>query len=43
MVHEGRWQLLKTEDGKILAIPPQLDLYEQLTRRSDIATRVLRR
>ncbi len=26
MVHEGRWQLVKTDDGKMLAIPPQLDL-----------------
>jgi hypothetical protein len=22
MVHEGRWQLVKTDDGKMLAIPP---------------------
>jgi len=43
MVHEGSWQLVKTDDGKILAVPPQLDLYEQLARNSDIATRVRRR
>jgi hypothetical protein len=43
MVHEGQWQLLKTDDGKMLAVPPQLDLYQQLARRGDIATRVMRR
>jgi hypothetical protein len=32
MVHEGKWQLVKTDDDKILAIPPQLDLYQQLAR-----------
>jgi hypothetical protein len=32
MVHEGKWQLVKTDDGKLLAIPPQLDLYQQLAR-----------
>ena len=42
MVHEGNWQLVKTDDGNMLAIPPQLDLYEQLTRHSDIASRVRR-
>jgi hypothetical protein len=43
MVHEGKWQLVKTDDGQILAIPPQLDLHQQVARRSDIASRVLRR
>jgi hypothetical protein len=43
MVHEGRWQLIKTDDGKMLAIPPQLNLHQQLARESDIASRVLRR
>ena len=42
MVHEGKWQLVKTDDDQILAIPPQLDLYQQLARGSDIASRVLR-
>ncbi|MHB8588682.1 MAG: HNH endonuclease signature motif containing protein [Candidatus Dormibacteraceae bacterium] len=28
MVHEGRWQLVKTDDGNMLAIPPHLDLFE---------------
>ena len=39
MVHEGGWQLVKTDDGngagrgqEMLAIPPQLDLYQQLAR-----------
>jgi hypothetical protein len=43
MVHEGNWQLVKTDHGQILAIPPQLDLYEQLARHSDVASRVRRR
>jgi hypothetical protein len=43
MVHEGKWQLVKTDDGQILAIPPQLDLHQQVARGSDIASRVLRR
>src|SRR3984893_8077480 len=30
MVHEGRWQLVRTDDGNFLAIPPQLDLYGNL-------------
>jgi hypothetical protein len=32
MVHEGRWQLVKTDDGRMLAIPPQLDMYQHLAR-----------
>jgi hypothetical protein len=32
MVHEGNWQLVKTDDGTILAVPPQLDLYGLLAR-----------
>jgi hypothetical protein len=43
MVHEGRWQLVKTDDGTMLAVPPQLDLYQRLARDGDIASRVLRR
>jgi Domain of unknown function (DUF222)/HNH endonuclease len=27
MVHEGRWQLVKADDGRMLAVPPQLDLF----------------
>jgi hypothetical protein len=26
MVHEGRWQLVRTDEGKFLAVPPQLNL-----------------
>jgi hypothetical protein len=43
MVHEGNWQLVKTDDGGILAIPPQLDPFGQLARHSDIASPVQRR
>jgi hypothetical protein len=32
MVHEGQCQLVKTDDGQILAIPPQLNVYKQLAR-----------
>jgi hypothetical protein len=32
MAHEGHWQVVKADDGqKILAIPPPLDVYRQLT------------
>lgn len=27
MVHEGRWQLVKTDEGQILAIPPTFDMF----------------
>jgi len=27
MVHEGRWQLVKADDGRMLAIPPTMDLF----------------
>jgi Domain of unknown function (DUF222)/HNH endonuclease len=43
MVHEGRWQLVKTDGMKMLAIPPQLDLHQRLARSSDVASRVTRR
>jgi hypothetical protein len=26
MVHEGQWQLVRTDGGKFLAVPPQLNL-----------------
>jgi uncharacterized protein DUF222/HNH endonuclease len=32
LVHEGRWQLVKTDDSRMLAVPPTLDVYEQLAR-----------
>ena len=36
MAHEGHWQVVKTDDGQILAIPPQLDIYRQLARGPDV-------
>src|ERR1700736_3826916 len=30
MAHEGKWQLVATDDGRILAIPPQLDIFRNL-------------
>jgi hypothetical protein len=32
LVHEGKWQLVKTDDGQMLAVPPQMDLFQQLAR-----------
>ena len=32
MVHEGQWQLVRTDDTNFLAVPPQLDMYQQLAR-----------
>jgi hypothetical protein len=32
MVHEGKWQLVKTDEGQVLAIPPQMHLFEHLAR-----------
>jgi hypothetical protein len=32
MTHEGKWQLVLTDEGKILAIPPQLDLFRKFSR-----------
>jgi hypothetical protein len=36
MVHEGKWQLVKTDDGKFLAIPPTMDLFTHLARGPDV-------
>jgi hypothetical protein len=36
MVHEGRWQLVKTDDGKFLAVPPTMDLFKHLARGPDV-------
>jgi hypothetical protein len=33
MVHEGQWQLVRTDEGKFLAVPPQLDIYREIARR----------
>jgi hypothetical protein len=35
LVHEGKWQLVKTDDGELVAVPPQLDLFRQLARGPD--------
>lgn len=32
MVHEGGWQLVKTDDGQFLTVPPTFDIYQQLAR-----------
>jgi hypothetical protein len=36
MVHEGGWQLARADGDQMLAIPPQMDLHEQLARGPDI-------
>jgi hypothetical protein len=35
MVHEGGWQLVKTDEGELLAVPPQIDLFHHLARGPD--------
>ncbi len=41
MVHEGKWQLIKTESGGLLAVPPQIDLFERLrSGRAELHDRV---
>ena len=35
LVHEGKWQLVKTDSGAILAVPPLLDFFRQLARGAD--------
>ena len=35
MVHEGQWQLVKTDERNLLAIPPRLDLFQRLARGPD--------
>ncbi len=35
LVHEGGWQLVKTDDGGMHAVPPQLDIFQQLARGPD--------
>lgn len=32
MVHEGGWQLVKSDDGAMVTIPPTYDVYRQLAR-----------
>jgi hypothetical protein len=36
MAHEGKWQVVKTDAGEILAIPPQLDIYQRFARGPDV-------
>jgi hypothetical protein len=43
MAHEGKWQLVRTDDGKFLAIPPQLDIYQKFWRRPEVQSRPMRR
>jgi len=38
LVHEGKWQLVKTESGEMLAVPPLLDLFRQLARDSGLGS-----
>jgi hypothetical protein len=33
MAHEGHWQLVKTDDGKVLAIPPQMNICQRFAQR----------
>ena len=35
MVHEGRWQLVKTDHGQLMTIPPPFGFQRQLTRGPD--------
>jgi hypothetical protein len=36
LVHEGGWQLVKTDGGGMHAVPPQMDLFQQLARGPDV-------
>jgi hypothetical protein len=36
MVHEGKWQLVQTDDRRLLAVPPQLEMFEHLAYSYDI-------
>ncbi len=36
LIHEGGWRLVKTDDGGMHAVPPQLDIFQQLARGPDI-------
>jgi hypothetical protein len=35
LVHEGHWQLIKTDRRDMHAVPPQLDIFQQLARGPD--------
>ena len=43
MAHEGKWQLVKTVEGKFLAIPPQLDVYQKFVPSTGFLSPPLRR
>ncbi|SRR5712692_1112079 len=36
LVHEGKWQIVRGDDGQYLVIPPQLDLLQHLARGPDV-------
>ena len=36
MVHEGGWQLVRAEGNRMLAVPPTMDIYQQLARGPDV-------
>jgi hypothetical protein len=38
MVHEGKWQLVRTGDGEFLAIPPTMDMFKHMARGPDVGT-----
>jgi uncharacterized protein DUF222/HNH endonuclease len=38
LVYEGGWQLVKADEGELLAIPPQMDLFDHLARGPDAQT-----
>jgi len=43
MAHEGKWQLVRTDEGEFLAVPPQLDIYQKYWRSPEVQSRPLRR
>jgi hypothetical protein len=43
MAHEGKWQLVRTDEEEFLAIPPQLDVYQKFWRSPEVQSRPLRR
>jgi hypothetical protein len=38
MVHEGGWQLVRTDEGQLLTVPPPVELYERALRASPQST-----
>jgi hypothetical protein len=35
LVHEGKWQIARTEDGQYVTVPPQLDTFQHFARGPD--------